>query len=323
MRIPTPSAPLPTNNPAVSPASAPPSTANAIQFAQQRLQQIYNALRMAEQSVRALQAAISEAREKGDTQTVNTLMPQWTEKSTQYLKLKQTIQPLLAQHSQQRAAFAHAQQAMAAQQVQAAQVAAQANAQQGHMGQPGQQGQGQGQQGQGLHQGQPAGQPAPQGQGQAGQMSQSVPTAQNDSDVQMSGVDGSTGSNTMMSPQPPAPSNAEHPGHMRSLSSGQPRPMMPINMNPGAMTTSPMITQQMQKMIEQKERARQNTVAIKQNSVPVWQGLMTWSGTNPAGVPREVSSFVIASSGNREAWSVVCLSRKDYESFNLHLSQSR
>ncbi|KAJ7920738.1 hypothetical protein B0H13DRAFT_1986044 [Mycena leptocephala] len=231
--------------PPVSPASAPPSTANAIQFAQQRLQQIYNALRMAEQSVRALQAAISEAREKGDTQTVNTLMPQWTEKSTQYLKLKQTIQPLLAQHSQQRAAFAHAQQAMAAQQVQAAQVAAQANAQQGHMGQPGQQGQGQ--QGQGLHQGQPAGQPAPQGQGQAGQMSQSVPTAQNDSDVQMSGVDGSTGSNT----------------------------------------------NQMQKMIEQKERARQNTVAIKQNSVPVWQGLMTWSGTNPAGVPREVSSFVM------------------------------
>ncbi|KAJ7605535.1 hypothetical protein DFH06DRAFT_257762 [Mycena polygramma] len=280
MRIPTPSGPLSTNNPMIPPTSAPAANPNPMQFAQERMLQFHNALRATEQSVRQLAASLAEARQKGDAQLVEQLMPQWTEKSATYMKLKHTLHAF-----QQRAAY----QAMANQQGQAAQAQANANTnaqRQGQMGQPGQQGQGQG-----LPQGQPG--HAPQGQ----------MVQQDDDDVQMSGPD-SSGGNNMMASQPPIPQgNAEAPGHMRSLSGGgQARPTMP--MNPGAMGTSPMMNQQMQKMIEQQERSRQNTAQPqpKQNNSPaVWQGRMSWSGTTPAGGPREVATFVIANSATPEA----------------------
>ncbi|KAJ6511894.1 hypothetical protein C8R47DRAFT_1064598 [Mycena vitilis] len=278
MRIPTPSGPLATNNLMIPPTSAPAGApTNPMQFAQERMLQFHNALRATEQAVRQLAASLAEARQKGDAQLVEQLMPQWTEKSATYMKLKQTLHAF-----QQRAAY----QAMANQQGQAAQ--AQANAQrQGQMGQPGQ--------GQGLAQGQPG-----HAQGQPGQMVQ-----QDEGDVQMGGPDSGGGDdNNMMASQPPIPpGNAGAPGHMRSLSGGgQARPSMP--MNPGAMGASPMINQQMQKMIEQQERSRQNTAQPqpKQNNSPaVWQGRMSWSGTTPAGEPREVATFVIANSATPEA----------------------
>ncbi|KAJ7037760.1 hypothetical protein C8F04DRAFT_1091448 [Mycena alexandri] len=329
MRIPTPAtAPPLTNNPMVPPPAAPGPTSvpapvppptgppNPMQFPQQRLLQIQNALRQTEQPVLALKAAITDARAKGDTQTVENLMVQFTEKNNVYLKLKANIQAMLAQ---QRAAYAHAQQMMATQQGQAALANANANAQNAQQGQhvglgqpPNQQGQGLGQQMQQMHPGRQV--PHPPGPSQIGQIDQG---SVGQDDMQMPGPDNSGFGNPMMqssSSQPPPPPQSlptqDSPslGHMRSLSGGGAGPgqsprnnMMPMNMNPGPMATSPLINQQMQKMIEQKERARQNTAAIKQNSMPVWQGLMTWSGVNPAGGAREVSSFVIASSPSREA----------------------
>lgn len=137
-------------------------------------------------------------------------------------------------------------------------------------------------------------------------MPQGGPIKQDVGDAQMD-----VGGGANMMPSQPPPTDLPPPGHMRSLSGGggqQPRPMMPMGMNPGAMNTSPvMITQQMQKMIEQKERARQNPnpAQAKPPNVPVWQGVITWQGINPAGEPREVSCFVVASNANREAWFVL------------------
>ncbi|KAJ7211032.1 hypothetical protein B0H12DRAFT_1329963 [Mycena haematopus] len=320
MRIPTPSAAPPPTNPVLPqvpvppPATAPIPAPGPVAITPERIQVIQNALRSAEQAVRAVHHAMTEARAKGDTQLVERLMPQWTEKNQAYLKFKANIQAMLTQHTQ-RAAYAHAQQAMAAQQGQAAQ-AAQASAQQAHAMQPGQQlgQQAQAQQAQAQQaqqaqlaqaqaqqaqvqqaQGAAQGRPLSQGQGQPSQMPQNAPMKQDDAPMDFGDNDHDM--------KPPLPSNnADLPvpvqGHMRSLSGGG-RPMIP--MNPGAMGASPMITQQMQKMIEQKERARQSSAQIKQNSVAVWQGVMSWSGSNPAGAPREVSSYVIASSMNRDA----------------------
>ncbi|KAF7357489.1 hypothetical protein MSAN_01345100 [Mycena sanguinolenta] len=323
MRIPTPStAPPPTNSilpqvpvppPVSTPAVGPPV------ITPERMQAIQTALRGAEQTVRNLQRAIGEARAKGETQLAERLMVQFTEKTTAYMKFKTNIQAMLAQQ-QRAAALAHAQQAMAAQQGQAAQ----ANAQQAHPMQPGQQlgqppqpppQQVQAQQSQ-LAKAQPQQAPAqpPQGVAQGPPPSQAqgpspVPQASpmKQDDVPMGFADSG---NSMMPSQPPPPSTSAElpvpvPGHMRSLSGsgGPPRPMMP--MNPAAMGgASPMITQQMQKMIEQKERARQSSAQMKRDSVAVWQGLLTWSGTNPAGGSRDVSSYVVASSTTRETCHV-------------------
>ncbi|KAJ6541277.1 hypothetical protein B0H10DRAFT_2244952 [Mycena sp. CBHHK59/15] len=249
------------------------------------------ALRATEQPVRALEAAITDARAKGNTQLL-----EYPDSATQ------------------RAAYAHAQQMQAAQQGQAAQqtLAAQTS---GAAGASGQQAQ-----------------VVPQGQ----------TSQQNDGDSQKGVVDSSNNNNSsnMMPPQPqpppqqlpqqqpqqPVPSTSElsMPGHMRSLSGGglgtQQLLGMPmgVNINPGGVGPSPMITQQMQKLIEQKDRARQNQITHKQTSVPVWQGLVTWSGLNPAGEQREVSSFVIASS---TTWTLGCHAKTWPTTLTLTLSR--
>ncbi|KAJ7465191.1 hypothetical protein FB451DRAFT_1561577 [Mycena latifolia] len=311
-RIPTPTPPAPVRiaTPTAQPQPPPPSSIPSgppappapgpTSLPLPRLRQIQDALQAYEATVRALEAAITDARAKGDTALVDRLMPQWTEKNTAFQKLKTNVNAMLVQ---QRAAYAHAQQQMAAAQQRQAEGQGHQFQQQGQVGhgQMGQSQAGQGQAGQVGHG--PAG-PAGQGQGQ-GQMVQSGPVAPDEGDARMGGGDGNNNGGMMPAqPQPPPPLNVEPPpGHMRQPSGGggaRPTGMLPMSMNPGGMTTSPMITQQMQKMIEQKERARQNNQASKQNSTAVWQGLMTWSGPTPSGEPRSISTFVIASSATPE-----------------------
>ncbi|KAJ7163054.1 hypothetical protein C8R46DRAFT_1102303 [Mycena filopes] len=309
MRIATPATAPPLTNTSMAPpstapgsSSVPPPTAhtgppNSMQISQPRLMQIQHALRQTEQPVLALRAAIDEARAKGDMQAVENLTVQLTEKNNIFLRLKASIQAML---TQQRAVYAHAQQMMATQQGQAA--LANANANNANA----QQGQGQHANNGGLGQQMHPGRQVPHGPpSQIGQMDRGQ------DDMQMSDNSGpmmqASSSQATQPPQSlPTTQESPIPGHMRSLSGGGGGPgpgqparnnMMSMNMNP----TSPLLTQQMQKLIEQKERARQTAATNKQNSHAVWQGLMTWSGVNPAGGAREVSSFLIASSVTPDA----------------------
>ncbi|KAJ7644419.1 hypothetical protein FB45DRAFT_897863 [Roridomyces roridus] len=274
-KITPPSAPPSVNSTAtaVPPPSAPPSALPMHRFTQQQVNQLQIAYRAAETPVRALEAAISEARARGDTAAVESFTAQWTEKNVIYTKLKQSIAAML---NQQRMIY-RAQQMAAAQQ--------------------GQSMAGQTQQG---VQAAPGSQQASDGPHQQIIPPQPVPTPQSTNDHHLNTPD--TNDNAM----PPQPSSnlSESPGHMRSLSGGMPRNpnLMPANMptNPAGGAPSPLIQQQMQKMLEQKERARQTGAAMR-NAPPVWQGPITWSGTNPAGEPRQISTFVVASSVNPDA----------------------
>ncbi|KAJ7669361.1 hypothetical protein DFH06DRAFT_1375546 [Mycena polygramma] len=129
---------------ASAPAFAPAT--NPVQSAQEHMMQLHNARRSMEQNILTLMHALSEARKKGDRQAMENLMPHWTNETTAYMQLKHTLHAL-----QQRAAYLVMIQGQATQ--------AQA---QGHMGQPGQQGQGQ--RGQGLPQAQPGYAQGPPGQ---------------------------------------------------------------------------------------------------------------------------------------------------------------
>ncbi|KAF7357494.1 hypothetical protein MSAN_01345600 [Mycena sanguinolenta] len=102
-----------------SASAGPPAPA----ITPERVQVIQTALRGAEQTVRDLQRAITDARAKGDTQLAERLMLQYTEKTTAYMKFKTNIQAMLAQQLQGAAALTYAQQAIAAQQGQVAEAA--------------------------------------------------------------------------------------------------------------------------------------------------------------------------------------------------------
>ncbi|KAF7299401.1 hypothetical protein MIND_00889700 [Mycena indigotica] len=76
--------------------------------------------------------------------------------------------------------------------------------------------------------------------------------------------------------------------HMRSLSGGPNRTLMS---NPAAMA-------QMQKMIEQQERSRQQNTANSGSTAgprPIWQGPVVWTGTNNLGQPRNIVCHLQAS----------------------------
>ncbi|KAK7042227.1 hypothetical protein R3P38DRAFT_2889249 [Favolaschia claudopus] len=309
MQIPPPTA-LPPPTAMQGPATAGPSAPNApptnLATIQQRFQVLQNAFRMTEQLVRDLTSQLTDARNKGDMQTVERLLPQWRDKNALLTKIKASIQPMLTQLAQQRAAFVHAQQAMAAQQ------AAQANAQGMHPGP-------------GLGPTPPVPPPAAAPGQPGGQLPPSELMKQDSPDLQMIAPPDNS-NDTKMSPPPPLPSSTstleqQHstaPGHMRSASGGggvggaghMRMPSMGNSVNPGAMTASPVINQQMAKMLEQKERARQSSGAgpipppnmpQPQQHSPVWQGRLNWSGTNPAGGARDVTTYVVASSANRDA----------------------
>ncbi|CAK5284430.1 unnamed protein product, partial [Mycena citricolor] len=131
--------------------------------------------------------------------------------------------------------------------------------------------------------------------------------AEEGGDFQMLGPDAKNAS--------PAAAMSAMSGHMRSASNG--RNMPPMNAGAATMMGNAPgptnLTQQMQKLMEQKDRAQQTGMQPgpagpnpsqppppPPQHVPVWQGLMTWSGPNAAGVPREISLYVVAKSGNRD-----------------------
>ncbi|KAJ7243733.1 hypothetical protein C8J57DRAFT_1477080 [Mycena rebaudengoi] len=301
--------PDPTQNPTPTPAQPQPQTQAQtqspgptraalpaqFQFPPARIQQIQLALRAAEQPVRALETAITEARTKGDTALAETLLKQWTLKNAAYQKLRANVAMVMqgqraaymqALQQQQATAAAAAAQQQQPQQQQAGAQGAQGGLQQGQGGpqQGGQQGgQGQGQLQGGLQQQtMPAVQAAQQHllAQQQQQQQQQGQMAQDDGDVQMAGMGDAGGgdNNNIQQPQQQQQQPQQQQQQQQATTRQHRRPgtrphalaqlwgrmsTSMVNMNPG-MANSPMIAQQMAKLMEQKLRSQQGSPNLGQ-----------------------------------------------------------